>query len=237
MTIWFALMWLIVINTIAFGLLKSQPKTMRFAVIVICVVLFTYKSIEYGIQIASGNLSKIPVEFSAITYLLFGITFIFSIRILKPFVTFAAFISGFGYLIVFPFIFNFLVSVNGLYTTMVALMSHSLLYVGSLLVMKLEILPKSTRKYIMVWTFLIFIYQIGMSFIIQFENEFLLIYLILEGKAIIPLQEALPSIAVLIYLVYIIGVWVIYYILASIFHFVSQQLYQKRSHKTSNQIK
>ncbi|MCR3906974.1 MAG: hypothetical protein NUK62_08135 [Tenericutes bacterium] len=237
MTIWFALMWLISINALAFIILKSRPMIIKSIIITISLILVLYKTTEYTLQIASGNLSKIPVEFSAVTYILFGLTFLFSIRVLKPFVTFAAFLSGFGYLIVFPFISEFLVSVNGFQTKLVALISHSLLYLGSLLVMKLELLPASTRKLIMIWTLLVVIYQIGMGFIIQFENEFLFIYIVLEGRAIIGLQEALPGIAVIIYLVYFAGIWFIYYLLASLFYLISQKIYYRYSIKELHQIK
>jgi hypothetical protein len=237
MSIWFALTWLVSINVLAFVLLKSRPMIIKSIIITISLVLVIYKTTEYALQIASGNLSKIPVEFSAVTYILFGLTFLFSIKALKPFVTFAAFLSGFGYLIVFPFISDFLVTTNGFETTLVALVSHSLLYLGSLLVMKLELLPASTRKLIMIWTLLVVIYQIGIGFIIQFENEFLFIYIVLEGKAIIGLQEALPGIAVIIYIIYFIGIWTIYFFLASLFYLISQKIYHRYSIKELHQIK
>ncbi|MDR4967983.1 MAG: hypothetical protein RG740_00040, partial [Acholeplasmataceae bacterium] len=97
--------------------------------------------------------------------------------------------------------------------------------------------PASTRKLIMIWTLLVVIYQIGMGFIIQFENEFLFIYIVLEGKAIIGLQEALPGIAVIIYIIYFIGIWTIYFLLASLFYLISQKIYHRYSIKELHQIK
>lgn len=183
-----------------------------------------------------------PVEYSAITYILFSLTFLFNIKALKPFVTFAAFLLGIGYLVTFPFLGSAFISGNGLTTTLLALFNHSLLYMGSIIVMKHFMYQIESRKSILIGTLLVVTFSITMQYFINFDNKFLFIYMLLDGRILYNLFENV-DINGLIFLPYNLLIISIYLGMISIFYKVNTKLYnlhhiqEKRSSSMNIQYK
>ncbi len=209
----------------------SQEQSMKY-VKFISLFLITFKLIEYGTHWIQGDFTKIPVEYSAITYFLFSITFLFNIEKMKPFVTFAAFISGLGYLLVFPFLGSAFIEVNGLTSTLLVLLNHSLLYVGSVLVMKNYKFSPKSRKMILIYTGALLSFSIAMQYLINFENSYIFLYMILDGR-ILHNMFANISIDGFIYLSYHLILVFIYLTMISLFYKTNSSVYQRHENKVS----
>ena len=73
----------------------------RRILLLLAVLLFTYKLTEYTMYGLMLLPYKVPLEYSTMTYFIFSITIIFGIQKLKTFAAFSSLISGLGYLISF----------------------------------------------------------------------------------------------------------------------------------------
>ena len=190
----------------------------------ISLTLLSYKSIEYGFYWIQGDFTKMPVEYSAITYILFSITFLFNIKPLKPFVTFAAFLSGIGYLVTFPFLGSAFIASNGLTTTLLALFNHSMLYIGSIIVMKNLFYSIESRKSILICTILVVAYSITMQYFINFDGKYLFIYMVLDGRILYNVFQNI-DINGFVFLPYNLLIVSIYLGMISIFYKVNTKVY------------
>lgn len=226
----YGILWIIVIHIVLRSGLKLNRSNSMLIVKIISLILLSYKLIEYSLHWSQGDFTKMPVEYSAITYILFSITFLFNIKALKPFVTFAAFLSGLGYLVTFPFLGSAFIEGNGLTTTLLALLNHSLLYIGSLLVMKNLFYSIESRKSILICTLLFIGYSISMHYLINFEGKYLFIYMLLDGRILYALFENV-DINGLVFLPYNLLIVSIYLGMISIFYKVNTRMY-KLYHQT-----
>ena len=115
---------------------KMSFKRRHITTLILSWLLFSYKLIEYTVYGLQLRLEKIPLEFSTITYFLFALTLIFNVRSLKTIAAFMAFITGLGYLITFGFLAETFYQTNGFFVTTMALISHSVVYFGSMMMAK-----------------------------------------------------------------------------------------------------
>ncbi len=222
----FGILWMIIIHFIIRRSVKLNQTKSMLIVKLISLTLLSYKSIEYGFYWIQGDFSKMPVEYSAITYILFSITFLFDIKPLKPFATFAAFLSGMGYLVTFPFLGSAFIAGNGLTTTLLALFNHSMLYVGSIIVMKNLFYSIESRKSILICTILVVAYSITMQYFINFDGKYLFIYMLLDGRILYNLFHNI-DINGFVFLPYNLLIVSIYLGMISIFYKVNTRIYGK----------
>jgi len=180
----FGFVWIILIHILLFYFLKINQRTSLLILKIICLYLIAYKSIEYGVNWIQGDFSKIPLEYSAISYFLFSIAYLFNVNNLKPFVTFAALLSGIIYLVTFPFLGSSMIVDNGLALTIFSVLNHGLLYLGSVIVMKNYLHTKENRKSILIYTFFVISYTLLIPLVFDLNREHLFIYLLLEGTIV-----------------------------------------------------
>ena len=86
---------------VSFLLLNIRKK--RQVLWLISIIMLIYKVVEYMVYFYRGELTKIPIEYSAIAYFIFSIVIVFKIKRFYGLAGFVACLSGFGYLIAFPF--------------------------------------------------------------------------------------------------------------------------------------
>lgn len=221
----YGFIWIIIIHAILNRSLKLTQKKSMLIVKLISFTLLSYKLIEYGFHWIQGDFSKMPVEYSAITYLLFSITFLFDLKVLKPFVTFAAFLSGVGYLVTFPFLGGAFIEGNGVTTTLLALFNHSMLYVASIIVMKHKFYSIESRRSILICTLIVVAYSITMQYLINFEGKYLFIYMVLDGRILYQLFHHI-DIDGFVFLPYNLLIVSIYLGMIQIFYKVNIKVYE-----------
>lgn len=135
---WAALLMLllfITLNVIVF-LLRNKPKLSYALAYAIAVFLLIYKTVENIRWQLVGDRMNFPVEFSAVSYFLFGIFIVFRIRRADTFAVFAAILAGTMYHVAFwvrPD--SFLPGGSVTYLLVMAIVNHSLLYLGGMLML------------------------------------------------------------------------------------------------------
>ena len=108
-------------------LMRHHPKINSWLIFGIAVFLLVYKSCEYSYY-AITHTGYSPVEFSHLSYLIFGAVFTFGFAKIGLFGAFVALLSGFGFLvgaIVSP---SFMA--DDLYLVIAGYISHTLLFIG-----------------------------------------------------------------------------------------------------------
>jgi hypothetical protein len=196
---------------------KVHKKKKRMILLSIAILLLIYKITEYTIYGLNLEIGKVPIEFSTLSYFLFGMTILFHIKLLYPIAAFTSFISGIGYLIAFIFIGEQYVLVNGLYTTIVSFTSHFILFFGSILLKSFFEVKKEHIKYILVYTVIYLIYVIIVNSFINLDDSFLFIQILLKADI---LAYFIPSQAVdgFVYFIYYFSIFMIYRLTLSIFY-------------------
>ena len=123
------------LNVVIF-LLRDNPKlSYRIAYCIACF-LFVYKIGEYIYWQCVGQHLKIPVEFSAVSYFLFGITVFFRIKKFDSLGTFCGFLAGMCYSVanwVSPDSFVQSAFQEPMFFYVMAIVNHHALYFGSML--------------------------------------------------------------------------------------------------------
>lgn len=79
-------------------LMRHHPKINSWLIFGIAVLLLVYKSCEYSYY-AITHTGYSPVEFSHLSYLIFGAVFTFGFAKIGLFGAFVALLSGFGFLV------------------------------------------------------------------------------------------------------------------------------------------
>ncbi len=213
------------IHIVIYYSMKVNRKTSLFILKIICLYLITYKSVEYGINWIQGDFTKIPLEYSAISYFLFSIAFLFNVRNLKPFVTFAALLSGIIYIVTFPFLGPSMVVDNGITLTLFSIFNHGLLYLGGVIVMKNYLQAKKSRKGILIYTFFVITYTLVMPLLFDLNREHLFIYLLLEGTMFNNLFGVV-IIKGFVYIPYYIILITGYWFIISLFYKINSTIYR-----------
>lgn len=123
-------------------LLRNKPRVSYALAYGIAVFLLIYKVGENIYWQSMGKHMNFPVEFSALSYLLFAVFTVFKIKKADEFAVFAAILAGFiysGAFAVFPDLFAPGGKIS--YWIAIALLNHHLLYFGGMLMLA------NVRKY------------------------------------------------------------------------------------------
>lgn len=213
------LLIVIVLLTIAFFISRTSVKFKKMLLPSIAMILLVYKIAEYSYYIFNLELDKLPIEFSTLAYFLFGVVILFKIKELYPVAAFASFISGIGYLLVFIFMGDQYVVIHGFYSTVIALSSHFILLLGSVLLKNIAIVKYKDIKYILAYTILYLIYVWIMNSLIDYSGAYLFINLLLKADLLRNMLST-TDIANHIYLLYYIIIVNIYLLVIFLFFLI-----------------
>lgn len=123
----------VTLNAIIF-LLRNNPKASYAVAYCVAIYLLVYKIIEYTYWQAVGEHMRFPVEFSAISYFMFGIAIVFRFKKIDSFATFCAMLAGLIYSVAYwvsPD--TFLANEESVFTLITAIINHHLLYLGGMM--------------------------------------------------------------------------------------------------------
>jgi hypothetical protein len=219
------LTWFIIMTSLVFIMLKKSKQTVEITVFAISVLLIVIKTVEFSIHWISGDFTKMPVEFSQISYFLFGFTVIFKLNRVKPYAIFAAFFSGISYMIVFPFFTQYFVSTRGLVTTILALINHTLLYVGGILLMREKVYDKIYVRKIIFYSYIFVLYSLSMRYLLTINDPTLFIYLLLDGGFLDQFSLSEP-IRLLLFVIYHLLVFILYSSFVYLYHAIHQKIHK-----------
>ena len=188
---------------------------------ILSLIMLVYKIVEYIVYGVMGEITKIPIEYSALGYFIFSTVVVFKIKKLYGLAGFVACLSGFGYLIAFPFMGDGSFINHGVYLTIAALINHLFLFMGSLFLMTLYRFKKNDMKKIMYYTLFYTIYVVVISYAITFDpSNFIVILLDLNNR--VP-----GRILSFIQLFNIIIMFVLYYWVIYIYRFLNFKIHHK----------
>ncbi len=202
---------------ISFIMLNIRHK--RQVLWILSIVMLVYKVIEYAYYLLSGELTKLPIEYSALAYFIFSFVIVFKIKKYYGLAGFVACLSGFGYLIAFPFMGDGSFINHGVYLTIAALINHLFLFMGSLFLMTFHKYQKSDLKIIMNYTVIYTIYVLAVSYLISFDQTHFIVILL-------DLNERIPGrIISFVQLFNIIILFVLYYWVIRIYALLNDRVY------------
>jgi len=214
-------MFLITILIITKLVLRSSKK--KIIMQTICLTLLIYKTVEYTIYGLNLELSKIPIEYSTISYFVFSITVLFRLDKLKSIASFMAFISGLGYLLAFSLVGHIFIREQGLMITLIALMNHTILFLGSMIMISDQKLEIQESKRIFKFTTLYLIYVIVLNICFDFSKENIFIQMLL-GMNFQNIDQNLVS---YVYLLYFLVLVLIYSGIIKLFFVINRYLFMK----------
>lgn len=195
------------------------------SLMLLSVFIIANKGIEIFIGLVIGNLYKIPIEFSTITYFLLPIFILFKKRELIEIFAFLGFVSGIGYLSLFILSGDTLYQLNGLYNTVQGLINHSIIFILSIYCMRYKPHKLLTLR-IWITTFILIAYALVISLIVDYSNQSIFITRVLEGKVVIDfLNPIFAKFSIIIY----------YLIIFSFYH-LSIYLYIYLNKRYSNSL-
>lgn len=206
---------------IVISFLMLNIKHKREALWIISIIMLVYKIIEYIVYFISGELTKLPIEYSALGYFIFSTVVVFKIKRVYGFAGFVACLSGFGYLIAFPFMGDGSFINHGVYLTIAALVNHLFLFMGSLFLMTFHEYKKSDLKIIMNYTVLYVVYVLIVSYFISFDRTHFIV-------ALLDLNERVPGRVIsFLQLFNIVLLFVLYYWIIKMYALLNHKIYQK----------
>lgn len=205
-------------------LLFSSKHTQKTFLIVSALCILIYKLIEYTQYGLLLQPYKIPLEYSTMAYFIYSITIIFNFSKMKALAAFASFISGFGYLISFMFLAPDFILNNGVYLTSFAFINHSILFIGSLLLMSEHHYTKYDNKLILNYTLFYVVYVVIINHIVEFPQSYIFIRLLLGGNF---LNYIYPSISYTSYdyLLYFILLLITYKFSLHLFNYINHLIF------------
>lgn len=208
-----------------------KPIHSKRVLLLLSLFLFLYKTIEYTLYALHLEPSKIPVEYSTITYFLLSIVVIFQLDSLKPLASFMGIISGLGYVIVFIFLGSSYLKHQGLYITSMAFINHSIVFWGGLILLRTERFQKMDYKKIMVFTMIYLIYVTTLQELVEFKQPYIFILMLLDGNLI---ERMIPSSNIngFDYLLYFLLLFMVYQIFARFILFINQHVSTKKEMMT-----
>lgn len=208
-----------------------KPYHSKRVILILSIFLFLYKTIEYTLYGLNLEPSKIPVEYSTITYFLLSITVIFRLDSLKPLASFMGIVSGLGYVIVFMVLGPTYLSHQGLYITSMAFINHSIVFWGGLVLLRTERFQKMDYKKIMMFTMIYLLYVTTLQELVEFKQPYIFILMLLDGNLIermIPISD----INGFDYLLYFLLLFMVYQIFARFVLFINQHVSTKKEMMT-----
>jgi len=210
---------LLSISLIISSFLMLNIRHKRQVLWILSIVMLIYKVIEYAYYLLSGELTKLPIEYSALAYFIFSFVIVFRIKKYYGLAGFVACLSGFGYLLAFPFMGDGSFINHGVYLTIAALINHLFLFMGSLFLMTFHQYKKSDLKIIMNYTIFYTIYVLAVSYLISFDQTHFIVILL-------DLNERVPGrIISFVQLFNIIILFVLYYWVIKIYALLNQKIY------------
>lgn len=215
------IIYLITILLITRFILRSSKKSIFIKFI--CVLLLLYKTVEYTIYGLNLELTKIPIEYSTISYFIFSITVLFNLKKLNSIASFIAFISGLGYLLAFSLVGHIFIREQGTIITIVALINHTILFIGSMIMISHEKIDLNESKSIFKFTTIYLIYVIVLNIFFDFSQENIFIQMLL-GINFGYIDEKIIS---YVYLLYFLGLVIIYTVVIKIFFMINRYLFMK----------
>jgi hypothetical protein len=218
----------IVLLSIAFFISRTSIKFKRMLLPSIAIILLVYKIAEYSYYIINLEVDKLPIEFSTLAYFLFGIVILFKIKELYAVSAFASFISGIGYLLVFIFMGDQYVEIHGFYSTVIALSSHFILLLGSVLLKNIAIVKYKDIKYIIIYTLFYLVYVWIMNSLIDYSGSYLFINLLLKADLLRSMLST-SDITNFVYLLYYIIIVSIYLLVIFIFFKIYERDHSKKN--------
>jgi hypothetical protein len=220
----------ILILFIGLILVGLPNRARKWILVVLAVSLLIFKSIEYTLYGLELMVHKIPIEYSTFTYFLFSLTVILNLKSIRPIAIFMSFLSGIGYIITFIFLSESFILHNGLEVTLRALISHSIVLYGGLLLMKDYMCTKKDESKILIFTGIYLVYTIMMNHLIAFPQEFIFIRLLLSAQLVsfVSPNGLLTSYD---YLLYFLVLYLIYRFAIKIFSVINRYLYRGDLHE------
>lgn len=213
----------LVVLVMSIGLLFLPKPLTKKLMYVLSLYLLIYKSVEYTLYGLNLDPTKIPVEYSTITYFLLSITVIYQIKQLKPLAAFMGFISGFGYVIAFMFLGESYYAHNGLFITNMALINHSIVFIVGLLLMRDERFHLLDKKKILLFTTIYIIYILLVSRFVTFTQSYIFILMLLGGDLLhMLIPSAYPS--SYDYLMYFLALLLLYQVVIHLFIGINHML-------------
>ena len=207
------------ISLIIISFLMLNIRHKREVLWFISIIMLIYKIIEYIAYFLSGELTKLPIEYSALGYFIFSSVVVFKIKNLYGFAGFIACLSGFGYLIAFPFMGDGSFINHGVYLTIAALVNHLFLFMGSLFLMTIYEYQKSDLKIIMNYTIGYVLYVLVVSYFISFDETHFIV-------ALLDLNERVPRrIISFLQILNIVVLFVLYYWVIKIYALLNHKIY------------
>lgn len=125
------------VNIILF-LLRNKPKIAYAIIYCVAVYFLVLKTVEYVRWQVIGRHLHFPVEISALSYFIFGITVVFRIKKLNAFASFISIIAGLVYSVTFWFVPENFTDGNFHRYLVMAVINHHLLYFGGVVYMNIE---------------------------------------------------------------------------------------------------
>lgn len=205
-------------------LLYIPDKYRKLFLITTVSALLIYKTIEYTLYALFLDITKIPLEYSTLSYFIFSMAVVFKLKKMMPIASFMGFISGMGYLISFIFLADRYMDQNGFHVTMMAFINHSILFLGSLLVMNDISFHNVTRKSILTFTGIYVIYVIVINRFVSFTQPFIFIRMLLGGDLLVYLFGN-QQISSYDYLLYFLILFFLYQIVIQLFLKLNHILY------------
>jgi len=217
--------FIIIMLILIFSYKHFNQKQDKFIVLVLLYALFLLKLTEYTIYGLTLNYQKTPIEFSTMSYFVFSISIIFNIKWIKEFATFAAYISGVGYLFSFIFIGQSYFENQTLYDASFALINHTILFYTSILVMKHEYFKSKNNLFIYFMTILFLIYYVIMNQLISFNNPAIFINMLLQGDLLRYVVKS-DQISTTTLWIYFICIILLYRFMIFTFHYINKKIYR-----------
>jgi hypothetical protein len=226
----------IIVVCIGFLLSRLKENHRKIILYSLATLLLLYKACEYTIYGLNLQTTKIPIEFSTMTYFIFSVTVIFKLKKLYSIAAFCAFISGVGYLLSFMLIGEQYFSGNGFFLASMAFVNHSIVFLGSMLIIREIKVNRYEANKILKFTFFYVFYVILMNQLVQFTQSFIFIRILLGADVLSTLfpNHMFTSYE---YLLYFLILYIIYRFCISIFFIIASRMnHQKEGIKHEHTV-
>lgn len=217
------------VNLILF-LLRNKPKIAYAIIYCVAVYFLVLKTAEYVRWQVIGRHLHFPVEISALSYFIFGITVVFRIKKLNAFASFIAIIAGLVYSVTFWFVPENFTDGNFHRYLVMAIINHHLLYFGGVTYANIE--KYEWKKF--------YVVLFGVAALIAYSWAIHLFtnYTVVEGKPIIIeitdgtiLSHVFPSYSTAIKILYIVCAIILFFALLVGFYCLNALMAKSRKSK------
>ncbi|MEG1613063.1 MAG: hypothetical protein RR357_02730 [Clostridia bacterium] len=223
------------LNIIAFKFIKTKSKLASRLLFAIGLYLLVYKICEYTSYQIKGMHKQVPIEISAVSYFLLGFSIVLRNKRLQVFAAFCGMFSGLFYNINFIILPEmFILSRSSWFLLVMATINHSLLYFGSIMVLKTVQFDKTDVMYVGLGTLLINLYSLGVQFLIKIDGKPIIMQVI-DGTIIDKLSVALRSLSFFYPIYYFIIFSILIFMFASFFK-INELIFKRQKSSELNCI-